>query len=284
MNAPKPSDASRSGATPHPVYAVIRHGGHQYRVTAGDRLLVDRLGSEVGAVVGLEPVLLLSGADGVQVDGAGLEGVRVAATVTAHRRGKKLRVFTFKPKKRHRRTLGFRAELTELVVDRVLARGEPLPEPVMAEEAELEPIEAETSGAEARVEAEVGVEADAEAAVTAPRGRRGSRARPVVQDVGEAGAPEAAVAPAASAAPEVEAPARRRSRKPAGEPAAGAGDAMPAVAPEAPAPPARRARKVAATSETETPEAGSPEAPPARPAAPARRRITRTSPPPEAGE
>jgi large subunit ribosomal protein L21 len=124
------------------MYAILRQGGHQHRVSSGDRLLVDRIGAEVGDVVGLEPVLLLSDEAGVKVARADLDGVRVAATVLAHRRGRKLRVFTYKPKKRHRRTLGFRAELTELVVDRILGRGEPLPQPVRAvAPAESEPAE-----------------------------------------------------------------------------------------------------------------------------------------------
>ena len=110
------------------MYAILAHGGHQYRVTAGDRLLVDRLPAEVGSVVSLEPVLLVSDGDKVDVGTPAVEGCRVAATVVSHRRGKKLRVFTYKAKKRRRRTLGHRSELTELVVEKVLAKGEKLPE------------------------------------------------------------------------------------------------------------------------------------------------------------
>ncbi|MGA8016720.1 MAG: 50S ribosomal protein L21, partial [Candidatus Dormiibacterota bacterium] len=116
------------------MYAILKHGGHQYRVSSGDHVVVDRLTADIGDVVGLEPVLLLSDGDSVQLAGGDLEGVRVAATVVAHRRGRKLRVFTFKPKKRHRRMLGFRAELTELVVEQMVPRGEPLPERVQVEE------------------------------------------------------------------------------------------------------------------------------------------------------
>src|ERR1039458_1819891 len=143
MKPPQSSDAPRTEATASATFAVVRHGGHQYRVSAGDRLVVDRLPPAVGDVVGLEPVLLLSDGHGVQVDPASLEGIRVAATVAGHHRGRKIRVFTFKPKKRHRRTLGFRAELTDLVIDGVLAKGEPLPEPVAVEEVEAPEIESE---------------------------------------------------------------------------------------------------------------------------------------------
>jgi large subunit ribosomal protein L21 len=110
-------------------YAILQHGGRQYRVTAGDRLLVDRLPAEVGSMVALEPVLLFAGDGGkVDVGNPAVDGVRVAAEVISHRRGKKLRIFKYKPKKRYRKTMGFRADLTELRVESVLAKGEAIPE------------------------------------------------------------------------------------------------------------------------------------------------------------
>ena len=67
----------------------------------------------------LESVLLLG--DGAETDVAKGSPVEasVTATVIAHRRGRKIRVFTYKPKKRHRRTLGYRSQLTELLIDEV---------------------------------------------------------------------------------------------------------------------------------------------------------------------
>ena len=105
------------------MYAILKHGGHQYRVTIGDRLLVDRLTAEVGSKVTLEPVLLVADGDTQAVGTGAVAGARVVATVIAHRRGRKLRVFTFKPKKRHRRTLGYRSQLTELRIDEVATVG-----------------------------------------------------------------------------------------------------------------------------------------------------------------
>ena len=106
------------------MYAILKHGGHQYRVAPGDRLLVDRLTAEVGSRVTLEPVLLIADGDAIADVGAGaVPGAHVLATVVAHRRGRKLRVFTYKPKKRHRRTLGYRSQLTELLVEEVAPGG-----------------------------------------------------------------------------------------------------------------------------------------------------------------
>jgi large subunit ribosomal protein L21 len=101
------------------MYAILQHGGHQYRVASGDRILVDRIPVDVGSTVTLESVLLLG--DGAEVDVAKGSPVEasVTATVIAHRRGRKIRVFTYKPKKRHRRTLGYRSQLTELLIDEV---------------------------------------------------------------------------------------------------------------------------------------------------------------------
>jgi large subunit ribosomal protein L21 len=108
------------------MYAILSHGGRQFRVSAGDRLVVDRLEAEVGSVVALEPILLTSG-DGEAGLGKDLEGMRVAVTVVAHTRGRKLRIFKYKAKKRSRKMAGYRSDLTELRVESILAKGAPLP-------------------------------------------------------------------------------------------------------------------------------------------------------------
>ena len=108
------------------MYAILSHGGRQYRVSAGDRLVVDRLEAEVGSVVALEPILLTSG-DGEASLGKDLDGMRVAVTVVAHTRGRKLRIFKYKAKKRSRKMAGYRSDLTELRVESILAKGAPLP-------------------------------------------------------------------------------------------------------------------------------------------------------------
>jgi large subunit ribosomal protein L21 len=114
------------------MYAILSHGGRQYRVIAGDRLLVDRLEAEVGSVLALEPVLL-TGGDGQTVLGKDVDGVRVAVTVVAHRRGRKLRIFKYKAKKRYRRMAGYRSDLTELRVESILAKGAALPRATTAD-------------------------------------------------------------------------------------------------------------------------------------------------------
>jgi large subunit ribosomal protein L21 len=177
------------------MYAILSHGGRQYRVSAGDRLIVDRLSAEVGSVIALEPVLLTGGDGDTAGIGKDVDGMRVAATVVAHRRGKKLRIFKYKAKKRYRRVAGYRSDLTELHIDSILARGAALPKPV-AVQAPTRPI--------AELDDDLDTEAAAPDAVTT-RPKRATRAKaaPAVAELAEAEeepAADEASAPAAKPA------------------------------------------------------------------------------------
>ena len=96
------------------MYAIVKTGGKQYRVEEGQNLLVERLPEDEGATVTLEPVMFRS--DEIVVDQAGLGKVKVQAKVLEHVRGKKIRVFKFKPKRGYKRTQGHRQELTRIEV------------------------------------------------------------------------------------------------------------------------------------------------------------------------
>lgn len=140
------------------MYAILQQSGHQYRVSPGDRLLVDRLTAEVGTVVALEPVVLVQGDEGSpQVGTPTVEGARVAAVVVSHRKGGKIRVFKYKPKKHYRRTHGHRSLLTELRVEALLAAGDPLPE--------VKPAEPKPARAATKAPAKGRAKAEAEAVV-----------------------------------------------------------------------------------------------------------------------
>jgi large subunit ribosomal protein L21 len=103
------------------MYAIVKTGGKQYRVEQGQTLLVERLPEPEGATVNLEP-LLLRGEEAV-FDTDGLAKVEVQATIVGHVRGKKLRVFKFKPKRGYKRRTGHRQELTRIEVTKIGARG-----------------------------------------------------------------------------------------------------------------------------------------------------------------
>jgi large subunit ribosomal protein L21 len=196
------------------MYAILQHGGHQYRVASGDRILVDRIPVEVGSTVTLESVLLIG--DGAETDVAKGSPVEasVTATVIAHRRGRKIRVFSYKPKKRHRRTLGFRSQLTELRIDDV-ARGKAEAKPKAAAPKRAAP---KAAAKDADVEAEV--EAIAAEAETVAAAADAVEAQVAVAELAVEDAIEAeAEAPAAT---KPAAPKRARTPKPKKNPGDGA--------------------------------------------------------------
>ena len=99
-------------------YAIIDIGGKQYRVEEGDSVLVDRVGEDAGAKVSPRALLFADGKNAV-LDGPDLGKVKIEAVVAEHVRGPKLRVNTYRPKKRHRRRMGHRSELTRLEIKKI---------------------------------------------------------------------------------------------------------------------------------------------------------------------
>jgi large subunit ribosomal protein L21 len=100
------------------AYAVIDIGGKQYRVEEGDSVVVDRVGEDEGAKLSPRAVLFADGKSAV-MDGTDLGKVKVEAVVAEHLRGPKLRVNTYRPKKRFKRRMGHRSELTRLEIRKI---------------------------------------------------------------------------------------------------------------------------------------------------------------------
>ncbi len=96
------------------MYAVVETGGKQYKVEQGTSLLVDRLDAKEGDKVALRAVMFRDST--VIAAPVELEKVKVEATVAAHLRGPKIKVFKYKAKKGYRRRAGHRSELTKLEV------------------------------------------------------------------------------------------------------------------------------------------------------------------------
>ena len=93
------------------MYAVIRTGGKQYKVEAGERLEVERLGVDEGSDVQLTPILLVDG-DTVLATPAQLDGAVVTVRVVGAVRGPKIDGFIYKPKSNNRRRYGHRQDLS----------------------------------------------------------------------------------------------------------------------------------------------------------------------------
>lgn len=96
--------------------AVIVSGGKQYRVSPGDRILVDRMAGDPGSEVTLDRVLMLADGDDVKVGVPAVDGVTVTARVIGPARGPKIDVLRYKSKKRVRVHRGARADLTALEI------------------------------------------------------------------------------------------------------------------------------------------------------------------------
>ncbi|HEX6607703.1 MAG TPA: 50S ribosomal protein L21 [Chloroflexia bacterium] len=101
------------------MYAIVRTGGHQYKVAVGDQLDVEKLPVEAGEQVELNEVLMVSSDDQVTVGDPLVAGARVTATVVDQHRGNKIIVFKYKPKKRYRRKMGHRQDLTRLSINAI---------------------------------------------------------------------------------------------------------------------------------------------------------------------
>lgn len=98
------------------MYAVVETGGKQYRVEVGQTVDVELLPAEVGSTVELGRVLMVSGDDGPKFGSPVVDGAKVTADVVAHGRGKKLIVFHYKAKTRHRKKTGHRQGYTRVSV------------------------------------------------------------------------------------------------------------------------------------------------------------------------
>ena len=103
------------------MFAIVATSGKQFRVSEGDRILVDRVPANVGQTVQLESVLMLGGEEKPLVGTPFVSGAAVEATVVSHRSGEKIIVFKFEARKRKRRKTGHRQQLSELRIGAIQA-------------------------------------------------------------------------------------------------------------------------------------------------------------------
>jgi large subunit ribosomal protein L21 len=103
------------------VYAIVRSGGKQYRVSEGDTIYVEHLAAAAGESVAVDEVLLIGGDEAVRVGTPRVAGASVTGTVLAQVRDAKVRVFKYKERKHYRRTRGHRQLLTAVRIDKVRA-------------------------------------------------------------------------------------------------------------------------------------------------------------------
>ena len=105
------------------MYAVIKTGGKQYRVQAGDLLVVEKLDGEPGAAVAFDDVLMIGEGAEVTVGAPLIEGASVSATLVETRKGDKIKVFKKIRRQGYRRTQGHRQFQSVLRVTGIAGAG-----------------------------------------------------------------------------------------------------------------------------------------------------------------
>ena len=101
------------------MYAILKTGGKQYKVSEGDVIYVEKLGVEDGATVFFDEVLVVGEGDSITVGAPYVSGAVVTGTVEKTGKGKKINIFKMKPKKGYRRRQGHRQPFTKVEVTKI---------------------------------------------------------------------------------------------------------------------------------------------------------------------
>lgn len=102
------------------MYAVIETGGKQYKVQNGDIIFVEKLNAEEESTVEFK-VVAVSHEDGLKVGAPYVDSAKVSGKVLKNGKGKKLTVFTYKPKKGEKRKMGHRQPYTKVQIEAINA-------------------------------------------------------------------------------------------------------------------------------------------------------------------
>lgn len=103
------------------MYAIIKTGGKQFKVSEGDIIKVEKLSVEENEKVCFDEVLMVGGNGEVKAGTPMVEGASVEGTVVRNGRGKKIIVFKFKSKKNYRKKQGHRQPYTQIKIDKINA-------------------------------------------------------------------------------------------------------------------------------------------------------------------
>ncbi|WP_417069487.1 50S ribosomal protein L21 [Niveibacterium terrae] len=103
------------------MYAVIKTGGKQYRVVAGEKIKVEQIPAEVGTEITLDQVLMAGEGESVKIGTPVIAGASVKATVLAHGRHDKITIFKMRRRKHYQKHQGHRQNYTELRIEAISA-------------------------------------------------------------------------------------------------------------------------------------------------------------------
>ena len=103
------------------MYAVIKTGGKQYRVAAGEKIKVEQIPADVGAEITLDQVLMVGEGGAVKVGTPVVAGAKVVAKVIAHGRHPKVNIFKMRRRKHYQKHQGHRQNYTEIEIGSISA-------------------------------------------------------------------------------------------------------------------------------------------------------------------
>ena len=98
-------------------FAVIKTGGKQYRVATGEKLKIEQIPADVGQVIELDQVLAIGEGDALRIGSPFIAGAVVTATVLAHGRHDKVKIFKMRRRKHYQKRQGHRQNYTQIVID-----------------------------------------------------------------------------------------------------------------------------------------------------------------------
>ncbi len=102
------------------MYAVIETGGKQYRVSEGDEIFVEKLGVESGEV-NFDKVVMVGRTGNTLIGAPYVPGAVVKASLIKNGKGKKINIFTYKPKKSSKRAMGHRQPYSKVKIESIIA-------------------------------------------------------------------------------------------------------------------------------------------------------------------
>ncbi|CAG0982964.1 50S ribosomal protein L21 [Rhodocyclaceae bacterium] len=103
------------------MYAVIKTGGKQYRVAAGEKIKVEQIPAEVGAEITLDQVLMVGEGESIKVGSPLVAGAKVTAKVLAQGRHDKVKIFKMRRRKHYQKHQGHRQNYTEIQIGTISA-------------------------------------------------------------------------------------------------------------------------------------------------------------------
>ncbi|TYC56619.1 50S ribosomal protein L21 [Zoogloea oleivorans] len=103
------------------MYAVIKTGGKQYRVVAGEKLKVEQIPADVGSQITIDQVFMVGEGESVKIGTPVVTGATVTVTVVSHGRHDKIKIFKMRRRKHYQKHQGHRQNYTEIRIEAISA-------------------------------------------------------------------------------------------------------------------------------------------------------------------